>query len=61
MATIREGYKLHVLDGEGVLQGTVELGGYDLDRRMSAWGLAGEILETLPAEAFKTESKTEEG
>ena len=65
MARIKAGYWLHVVDGEGVLQGTLELGGYDLDRSLAASALALGICDILPAGAFEgdpdSESNTEEG
>ena len=65
MAKVRSGYQLHVVDGEGVLQGTVELAGYDLYKGMAVWQLAGDISALLPhtafESAFESESKTEEG
>ena len=47
-----KGYKLLVVDGDGVLQGTVQLEGYDLDHPIAASELAREIRDELPAEAF---------
>ena len=61
MARIKAGYRLHVVDGAGVLQGTIALKGYDLDEAGEVWQLAGDVVVTLPAEAFESESKTEEG
>ena len=61
MARIKAGYRLHVVDGEGVLQGTVELGGFDLQKSLPRRALAEAIEDALATEAFESESKTEEG
>lgn len=47
-----KGYKLHVVDAQGLLQGTVDLEGYDLDHPIAASELAREIRDQLPSEAF---------
>ena len=64
MATIKAGYRVHVVDGEGVLQGTVELGGCDLKKSLCRMDLVEAIEEILPAAAFevhtRSESKTQE-
>ena len=61
MATIKAGYRLHVVDGDGILQGTVELEGYDLDRSLARNAMALAVCDVLSDGAFETESKTEGG
>ena len=65
MAKVKAGYRLHVVDREGVLLGTVHLDGYDHDWRTDREALAADVLSMLPKEAFEAqltlESKTEEG
>ena len=65
MTKVRAGYKLHVVDREGVLQGTVQLEGYDLDKPWVWMALVQAVEDALPAVAFESEleseSKTEGG
>ena len=61
MAKIKAGFRLHVVDGEGVLQGTVQLQGFDLEKPLPRMALAEALQDALPATAFESESKTEEG
>tara|TARA_Y100000310_G_scaffold326184_1_gene390748 strand:+ start:1824 stop:1982 length:159 start_codon:yes stop_codon:yes gene_type:complete len=47
MATIDEGFKLHVVAPDGELLETIELGGYDLTKPLAQGALLMDILDAL--------------
>jgi len=50
---IKKGYKLHVVDPDGVLLGTISLEEYYIDSDLSRLALTDDISGCLPEQAYE--------